>query len=96
MENARLFIFETYCRIHQCIDLRMLSGKLNLDEEAAERWIVNLIRHAGLDAKIDSKARAVIMGAEFPTPYDELMSTAKDLSGRTFLMANAVVGTQRT
>jgi hypothetical protein len=26
VENARLFIFETYCRIHQCIDLRMLAG----------------------------------------------------------------------
>lgn len=21
LENARLFIFETYCRIHQCIDI---------------------------------------------------------------------------
>ena len=28
VENARLFIFETYCRIHQCIDLRMLAGAL--------------------------------------------------------------------
>ena len=27
VENARLFIFETYCRIHQCIDMRMLAGK---------------------------------------------------------------------
>ena len=26
VENARLFIFETYCRIHQCIDMRMLAG----------------------------------------------------------------------
>lgn len=22
LENARLFIFESYCRIHQCIDIR--------------------------------------------------------------------------
>ena len=22
LENARLFIFETYCRIHRCIDIR--------------------------------------------------------------------------
>lgn len=29
VENARLFIFETYCRIHQCIDLRMLAGGLH-------------------------------------------------------------------
>lgn len=31
VENARLFIFETYCRIHQCIDLRMLAGMLPLN-----------------------------------------------------------------
>ena len=30
VENARLFIFETYCRIHQCIDMRMLAGDTSL------------------------------------------------------------------
>lgn len=34
---------------------RMLAEKLNMTEEEAERWIVNLIRNARLDAKIDSK-----------------------------------------
>lgn len=33
----------------------MLAEKLNMTEEDAERWIVNLIRNARLDAKIDSK-----------------------------------------
>ena len=33
----------------------MLAEKLNMPEEDAERWIVNLIRNARLDAKIDSK-----------------------------------------
>lgn len=33
MENARLLIFETYCRIHQCIDLQMLADKLNMDPQ---------------------------------------------------------------
>ena len=44
VENARWFIFENYCRIHQCIDLPMLAQNLGMPEEAAERWIVNLIR----------------------------------------------------
>ncbi len=43
MENARLFIFETYCRIHQCIDIKMLSERLNMDQTSAEKWIANLI-----------------------------------------------------
>ena len=55
VDNARLLVFEAYCRIHQCIDLRMLAAKLNMDESAAEKWVVNLIRNADLNAKIDSQ-----------------------------------------
>jgi len=57
VDNARLLVFEAYCRIHQCIDLRMLAAKLNMDESAAEKWVVNLIRNADLNAKINSQAR---------------------------------------
>ena len=35
--------------------ISMLADKLNMTPEEAERWIVNLIRNARLDAKIDSK-----------------------------------------
>ena len=58
VDNARLLVFEAYCRIHQCIDLRMLAAKLNMDESAAEKWVVNLIRNADLNAKINSQVRA--------------------------------------
>lgn len=27
IENARLFIFETFCRIHQCISIRLVTKK---------------------------------------------------------------------
>ena len=60
VDNARLLVFEAYCRIHQCIDLRMLAAKLNMDESAAEKWVVNLIRNADLNAKIDSQVRASV------------------------------------
>lgn len=33
----------------------MLAEKLDMTPEDAERWIVNLIRNARLDAKIDSE-----------------------------------------
>lgn len=77
IENARLFSFETFCRIHQCITIKyiiilkerererefhlkswlfsMLAEKLNMSLNEAEKWIVDLIRNARLDAKIDSK-----------------------------------------
>ena len=35
--------------------LSMLAEKLNMTNEEAEKWIVDLIRNARLDAKIDSK-----------------------------------------
>lgn len=38
-----------------CRLISMLADKLNMSPEEAERWIVNLIRNARLDAKIDSK-----------------------------------------
>lgn len=34
----------------------MLAEKLNMTPDKAEEWIVNLIRNARLDAKIDSQA----------------------------------------
>ena len=42
VENARLFIFETYCRIHQCIDLRMLAGR-PLSRLFTLGWLAQLI-----------------------------------------------------
>jgi len=91
IENARLFIFETYCRIHQCIDIGMLSEKLNMDEESAERWIVNLIRNARLDAKIDSKANTVIMGTQYASVYQKVIEKTKGLSFRSNVLANNLI-----
>lgn len=39
----------------------MLADKLNMTPEEAERWIVNLIRNARLDAKIDSKLVSIML-----------------------------------
>ncbi|KAH8485701.1 hypothetical protein Peur_070715 [Populus x canadensis] len=83
LENARLFIFETYCRIHQRIDIGVLAEKLNLNFEEAERWIVNLIRNSKLDAKIDSESGTVIMEPNHPNVYEQLIDHTKALSGRT-------------
>eukprot|EP01114_Cavostelium_apophysatum_P013206 TRINITY_DN313_c0_g1_i1.p1 TRINITY_DN313_c0_g1~~TRINITY_DN313_c0_g1_i1.p1 ORF type:complete len:465 (+),score=163.98 TRINITY_DN313_c0_g1_i1:156-1550(+) len=95
IENARLFIFETYCRIHQCIDIGMLADKLNMDTESAERWIVNLIRNAKLDAKIDSKANTVIMGTQYPSVYQKVIEKTKGLSFRSSVLANNLAKTEQ-
>jgi len=106
IENARLFIFETYCRIHQCIHIPMLAEKLNMDSESAERWIVNLIRNARLDAKIDSKANTVIMGSQYSSTttgngnnasnyyssivYQNIIDKTKGLSFRSNVIATNI------
>lgn len=90
MESARLFVFETYCRIHQCIDIRMLGRRLNMDDEAAEKWITNLILNARLNAKIDSKAGTVVMGVQNQSVQEALVEKGKGLAARTFTLANAV------
>merc|ERR1711884_737253 len=87
IENARLFIFETFCRIHQCISINMLAEKLNMKPEEAERWIVNLIRNARLDAKIDSKAGHVVMGTQAVSPYQQVIEKTKGLAFRSQMLS---------
>jgi len=86
IENARLFIFETFCRIHECISIDMLAEKLNMTPDVAERWIVNLIRNARLDAKIDSKLGRVVMGAQAISPYQQVIEKTKNLSFRSQML----------
>lgn len=86
IENSRLMIFETFCRIHQCISISMLAEKLNMRTDEAERWIVNLIRNAKLDAKIDSQLGHVVMGTQTTSPYEQLIERTKALSFRSQML----------
>jgi len=99
MEEARIFIFENYCRIHQKIDIKTLGEKLAMQPEAAERWIVDLIRNAYLDAKIDSTNNCVVMGHQSKNIYQQIIDKTKDLNVRGGNALNAlrmVVGEAKT
>merc|ERR1719262_198441 len=88
-ENARLLIFETYCRIHQCINIGMIASKLNMEAEEAELWIVKLIQSAKLDARIDSEKSRVVMSKAPPSVYQQVIERTKNLSFRsTMLLSN--------
>lgn len=88
LEDARRTIFETYCRIHQVIDIGMLANKLNMEKYDAEKWVVNLIRNARLDAKIDSQANQVIMGVRVPSVYEQVVDSTKSLLIRGTALAH--------
>lgn len=94
LEDARRTIFETYCRIHQVIDIGMLANKLNMDQYNAEKWVVNLIRHARMDAKIDSQANQVIMGVSVPSVYEQVVDGTKNLLIRAGALAQNYDRTQ--
>ncbi|XP_041757688.1 eukaryotic translation initiation factor 3 subunit E-B-like [Coregonus clupeaformis] len=82
IQNARLFFFKTFCCIHQCISISMLADKLNMTPEEAEQWIVNLIRDARLDGKIDSKLSV--------SPYQKVIEKTKSLSFSNQMLAMSV------
>ncbi|RUP51363.1 eIF3 subunit 6 N terminal domain-containing protein, partial [Jimgerdemannia flammicorona] len=90
MENARQFISETYCRIHQKIDIRELSQTLNLNQEEGEKWIVNLIRDTRVDAKIDFEENTVIMNTPITSIYQNVIERTKGLSFRSQVLASTI------
>uniref|UniRef100_A0A0N5AGH9 Eukaryotic translation initiation factor 3 subunit E n=1 Tax=Syphacia muris TaxID=451379 RepID=A0A0N5AGH9_9BILA len=87
-ESARLLIFEMFCRIHQCISIKMLAERLNMQQMEAERWIVDLIRNYRIEgAKIDSKLGQVVMGAKTVSIHEQVMENTKRLTFRSQQMA---------
>ncbi|KAL8128683.1 hypothetical protein V2J09_017838 [Rumex salicifolius] len=93
LESARLFICETYCRIHQRIEMEyeVLAKKLNMSYEEAEIWLVDLIRTSKVDATIDSGSRTVLMEPNYPDVYEQLIDHTKALSGRTYKLVTQLM-----
>ncbi|KAK9723046.1 eukaryotic translation initiation factor 3 subunit E [Basidiobolus ranarum] len=90
VENARCFISETYCRIHQKIDIGDLSQTLNMSQDEGEKWIVNLIRDTRVDAKIDFKENTVLMNTNHPSIYQQVIERTKGLSFRSQVLASSI------
>lgn len=72
VEAARHLISESYCKIHQRIDIADLSTRLGLEMEEGERWIVNLIRDTRMDGKIDFKEGTVLMNHPPTSVYQQV------------------------
>jgi len=86
-EDGKKYLFDTYCRLHQCIDIKMLAGKLDMPEDEAEVWLVSLVRQGRLDAKIDSGKHQVIIAAHKPSVYQQVMVKTKNLCFRSYVLA---------
>ncbi|KAF3941696.1 hypothetical protein ABW19_dt0200744 [Dactylella cylindrospora] len=90
VECARHLISEAYCRIHQRIDIKDLSQRLNLSQDDGEKWIVNLIRDTRVDAKIDYKNGTVLMNHPPQSVYQQVIEKTKGGFFRTQVLNAAV------
>jgi translation initiation factor 3 subunit E len=92
MDEARLLICELYCALNRRVDLRMLSSKLELSEEDAEKWMVDMVRGtmvgSSVDAKIDSTGKQVLMPAPANTTHQVVMDRTRDLTERSSVLVN--------
>ncbi|KAK5942791.1 eukaryotic translation initiation factor 3 subunit E [Knufia obscura] len=90
VEAARHLISESYCKIHQRIDIKDLSTRLGLSESEGEKWIVDLIRETKVDAKIDYKAGTVVMNHPSQSVYQTVIERTKGAFFRTQVLSAAV------
>jgi translation initiation factor 3 subunit E len=81
-KSARLLVFETYCQIHQKIDIGMLASKVHMTVDAAERWIVELVRNAQFEAKIDAEHHTLVMTTPRPSVYRRVVEMTRDMPYR--------------
>ena len=89
---ARRFVFEVYCRVHQKIDLRQLAAQLQLDAQDAEKWIVDLIRSAQIDARLDVKTSSLNMIQPDTSLYQQVTDNTRDLITRTRILVENIEG----
>ena len=79
VDASRHLISESYCKIHQRIDIADLSGRLGLSDEEGEKWIVNLIRETRMDGKLDARKGEVVMNHPVGSVYQQVIERTKGM-----------------
>ncbi|MCJ1468903.1 eukaryotic translation initiation factor 3 subunit E [Pseudocyphellaria aurata] len=90
VEAARHLISESYCKIHQRIDIKDLSARLGLNQDEGEKWIVNLIRDTRMDGKLDYQEGTVLMNHPANSVYQQVIERTKGSFFRTSVLSAAV------
>jgi len=70
----------------------MLAEKLQLSDEEAERWMVNMVRGSSagptLDAKIDSSGKQVIIAPPSKSAYKQIVESTRELTVRSGILSS--------
>ncbi|KAI4286142.1 MAG: hypothetical protein L6R38_000124 [Xanthoria sp. 2 TBL-2021] len=96
VEAARHLISESYCKIHQRIDIKYACVSLppsslsRLNHDEGEKWIVNLIRDTRMDGKLDYKEGTVLMNHPANSVYQQVIERTKGSFFRTSVLSAAV------
>lgn len=94
VHEARMLICEMYCAINRKVDLTMLADKLQLTDEEAERWMVDMVRGntssqgATLDARIDSSGKQAIISPPPRSAHKQIVEASRDLTTRSGILSN--------
>lgn len=84
-EQGRLLLFESYSRMHQCLDLEktMFLGIPDMEE-----WIVSLIRNGKMQARIEDRdgKKFLICATEARDVYQDVCERTRDMSFRLFML----------
>jgi len=89
MEKARLLFFETYCRIHHCINMDKLAEQLDIKENV-EQQLVGLISKSRINAKIDSSKNQLVMQPKRTNVYQQVIDKTRLLAYRSTQLLVAV------
>ena len=90
LNNARKLLFELYAKIHNKIDIKRIGDALGMTDFAeAERWVVTMIRDAGLNARINEKTGEVWLSQSRASKYSELIRQTEQIRFRTDILAGA-------
>jgi len=94
MQEARLVICEVYCTVNRQVDLSSLAQKLELTEEEAEKWMVDMVQkstvNATLNACIDSAGRQVIMSPPTKVGQQDVVERTRDLTVRSSMLTSNI------
>jgi len=90
INNAQTLFFEVFCKIYRKIEIKNVAEFLGVDKEKAEVWIVNLIRNANFEAKIDPQNGVINLVSQKPTVYEQVLNKTRDLLPRTNILINNI------
>eukprot|EP01069_Polyplicarium_translucidae_P000485 Polyplicarium_translucidae@DN1263_c0_g1_i1.p1 len=81
--NIQFMYFEACCRVHRRVDMTRVSNELRVDVEQVERWIIALVRHSKLNAKIDSENNCVEITGIVPSIYHTILEKSRVVTARS-------------